>query len=275
LTAALLQALFVSRSGKRTIDDAESPNFGYWRVGVVGSSHRLSIHAAKMCEALGARLARETTIVIVHGGLKRRSQDVAAGSLAADWHFVEGVKRVLKGQYHERLETVLSELDSQFTASEPPTVRSQLDDKSAEMFVEGTLRRIKGRTREARRFGFVNSLDAIVAVGGGYGTRQQLTLAAAIDQPILPVPCFEGAAADFWKEHCNDLVSQFGISESTARDWEKEPATLQDLEKLADTMLSAFTNSVAKARVRDNALRGGARYAIRSRYRTSRSNVPR
>ena len=220
----------------------DQSHFGLWRVGVVGTSHNLVPGASIMCEALGECLARQPTVLLVHGGLKRRSQ-ADPGTLSADWHFVQGARRV-QG-HRERIETVLPEGDSQTpTLSRKPRAEG-MDDAGAEMFIEGALRRIKGRTREARRFGFVSSLDAIVAVGGGYGTRQQLTLASAIEKPMLPVPCFGGAARDFWNEHLPVLTSQLGLSEKTARDWEQEPAADQ-FKSRAEAMLAAVLAKLPK-----------------------------
>ena len=224
----------------------EQSRFGLWRVGVVGTSHRLPTAAARMCELLGECLVRERTVLLVHGGLKRRSQEDST-NLAADWHFVEGARRCLQQNRDERIETVLPEPD--LDASTPTfsgRPGREGDDPHAEMFIEGALRRIKGRTREARRFGFVNSLDALVAVGGGYGTRQQLTMAAAVEKPVLPVPCFDGAAREFWNNHRGLLLDQLNIEEDTAVSWETEPATAADVEARAEAMVSALLARLPK-----------------------------
>lgn len=224
----------------------EAVHFDYWRIGVIGSSHQLPIQGAEMCEAIGARLAQEPTVLIVHGGLKRRSQADAL-SLAADWYYVEGARSVLRKDAGLRLETVLPEPDlTSDTVNATRPSKEERDDASAEMFIEGNLRRIRGRTREARRFGFVNSLDAVIAVGGGHGTRQQLTLAAAIDKPMLPVPCLGGAAAKFWEAHFRDLQSQLQISDLTAREWECPPSSRDDIVHRADAMVNALLARLPK-----------------------------
>jgi hypothetical protein len=206
--------------------------FALWRIGVCGASQGLSVPAAEMCEAIGERLGRHATAVVVHTGLKRAG---AGRSLAADWHFIEGVRRTCGDNLPERVETVLADGEASAASGRGRGEDGVVGD--AEMFIEGSVNRIKARTREARRFRFVSSLDAMLALGGGFGTRQQLTLAAAIDIPILPVPCFGGQAARFWQEHRPDMMAQFGIDEATAAAWEKEPSTAEEISGLANDML--------------------------------------
>ncbi len=212
--------------------------FTHWRVGVCGSSHNLPAMAEEMCEALGEQLGARPTVKVVHSGLKRRS-GAKPGTFAADWHFIEGVRRTMRQSADERIETMLADSD---TAS-PGTISVAAEgikastEVGAETFVEGRVVQIRARNREARRFRFVNALDAVIGLGGGVGTRQQLTLGSAIDIPVLPVPSFGGTAARFWLEHRTDLMSRLAIDEATAARWEQVPRTRDDICQIAADMV--------------------------------------
>jgi hypothetical protein len=213
---------------------------GFWRIGVIGSSHDLPDDAAEMCAAIGQRLMETGTVKVVHGGLRKRSD---ASTLAADWHFIRGARNV--SGWRRRVETILPESGAagEFGGG---LEKHEQDDWQAEVFVEGALNRTKGRTRESRRFSFISSLDATIAVGGGKGTRQQLTLAAAIEQPLLPVPCFDGEARRFWDGHRAELVTQLGITLPKAAVWEQKPARGEETSDRAQEMVNALLRRLPK-----------------------------
>lgn len=217
---------------------ASTTYFSHWRIGVCGSSHDLPPMAEEMCEAIGEQLGALATVKVVHSGLKRRA-GAKPGTFAADWHFIEGVRRTMRQPADDRIETILAEYDVAGPgAMNVDAGNRQLDPQSgAEMFIAGRVVQYKARNREARRFRFVNALDAVIGLGGGVGTRQQLTLGSAIDIPVLPVPSFGGTAARFWKEHRGDLMGRLGIDETTALQWEETPRTQEDIYRVATDMV--------------------------------------
>src|SRR5262245_8527396 len=84
------------------------------KIGVCGSSKELPPAAIPLCEALGARLARDRFAVIVSGGTLRRLS-APPNDLSADWHMVSAATKALGGdpeapgpELDERIETVLS-----------------------------------------------------------------------------------------------------------------------------------------------------------------------
>ena len=219
-------------------DTISVANYSRWRIGVCGSSHSLAIPAAEMCEALGERLGAYPTALIIHSGLKRRL-GATQETNAADWHFVEGAKRTVKEPMRQRVETFIADSPeaSPWTAVLGFDNATSSFDANAEVFIEGSVQQVHARTREVRRFRFVSSLDAMIALGGGYGTRQQLTLAAAIEIPILPIPCFKGSAGQFWSEHRVDLMSRLKIDDGMAREWENPPISQEQVAQFADDMV--------------------------------------
>jgi hypothetical protein len=102
------------------------------------------------------------------------------------------------------------------------------DDRGkSEQFHVGSLRRVRGKISEARRFAFVRSVDALFAVGGGGGTAQELALGTELGIPILPTPLFSGATKDVWFAYRSELMKALGLDEPTAKRWEtaSEPVT--------------------------------------------------
>jgi predicted Rossmann-fold nucleotide-binding protein len=203
------------------------------RIGVCGSSHKLPPKAVPFCEALGAYLARNTLVVIVSGGTRKR-KGAPESDLAADWHIVNAAQQVIRdgglqwGRLEDRIETVLSL------------------EASAEQFHVGTVKHPRSGTSEARRFSFVRGVDALIAVGGGGGSAQEMALAHELEKPVLPVPCFGGTAEEFWKAYRSDLVRALSVKEARAARWEAG-ATLRGAKAvqalaadMADALLSVL-----------------------------------
>jgi hypothetical protein len=202
------------------------------RVGVCGSSKGLPAAAASLCRAIGTRLAQEPTVKIVSGGTKRRKSALGADNFAAEWLVVSSARESIpEGQIDERIITVVKDEDG----------------SASTRFAIGSTQRAKGKTSEARRISFVRNLDALVAIGGGDGTRQELALALEFGTTVLPVPGFSGAAAEVWKWYRSEIVDQLRIAESRARQWEEATsASVGNYGPLADDMIQALMASLPK-----------------------------
>lgn len=197
-----------------------------------------------LCREIGARLARMSTVQIVHGGLKKRPR---SRSFSVDWHVIQGAKTVLKDDTADRIETILASYELVNSASEEAAPDpAKPGSPKAESFVEGTLKHLGGRTREARRFGFVRSLDALIAIGGRTGTRQQLTLAHALDLPVISVPCVAGSSQRFWKNHRDELIERLKVNPSEAREWEEWPEELPRPGELAGRLVGTLAACLKK-----------------------------
>jgi hypothetical protein len=204
------------------------------RIGVCGSSKDLPAEAVWFCESVGRRLATEAHVVIVSGGSRKRD-DVAEGNLATDWHIVNAAAEAIQRagrpeQVEAQIETVVGD-----------------DLGKGGYFSMGAHRRARGRTREARRFSFVRSVDALLAVAGRGGTTQELALAAELDIPLMPVPLFGGAAADFWRAYRSELVRALRIDGDTLTRWEgPAPTDRAQLDKLAVEMVGVLLDSLPR-----------------------------
>ena len=93
----------------------------------------------------------------------------------------------------------------------------------------------------------MRSVDALIAVGGGSGTAQELALAIEHDIPVLPVPTFGGTARDVWNSYRPEIVQALRIDEQRAERWE-QPAPMDSnlLEMLAIDMVDALIASLPR-----------------------------
>jgi predicted Rossmann-fold nucleotide-binding protein len=201
------------------------------RIGVCGASRSLPSVAVALCRCLGARLAREETIAIVSGGTKRRRTAIGADNFATEWLVVSAAQAAIQPEHvDERIVTVVQD-----------------DHGGGSRFQVGRALRARGNTSEARRISFVRKLDALIAICGGAGTRQELALAIEFGIKVLPVPGFSGAAPDVWSAYRAELISALHIDESRASSWEdalRSPSP--DCSRLADDMIDALMASLPK-----------------------------
>jgi predicted Rossmann-fold nucleotide-binding protein len=207
--------------------------FARRRVGVCGSSKGLPPAAVVFCQAAGSELAKHDNIVIVSGGTRKRA-GTPPEDLAADWHIVSAAEHGIRGQdaIDRRIETV---------------VISGVDELDDERFQIGTLKPARGKTREARRFSFVRSLEALLAVAGRGGTAQEAALAMELEIPVLPVPIFEGASKQFWQSYEADLLQMLRIDHATAERWASSPPTDQGVvRELAAEMVSVLLAAIPR-----------------------------
>src|SRR5205085_79297 len=132
-------------------------------------------------KAVGTELAKNDSIVIISGGSYRRT-GASTNDLATDWHIVNAAALAIRDRWGEdavdqRIETVIPR---DVDASSTPAHQHDAD----EPFRIGTLKRARGKTREARRFSFVRSLDGLFAVAGRGGTAQEMALAIELETPV-------------------------------------------------------------------------------------------
>jgi hypothetical protein len=211
------------------------------RVGVCGSSKCLPPAAVPFCVAIGRELARQENVVIVSGGTRRRA-GTNQNDLAADWHIVNAAEQEIREHFtpdavDSRIETVVA----------GSAARASSDSDKDERFQIGTLRRARGKTREARRISFVKSLDGLLAIGGRGGTAQELALAMELAAAVLPVPLFEGAAKEFWQSYETDLLQMLHTDEGTVSLWKAPaPADEAGLGQLAVSMVAALLKALPR-----------------------------
>jgi predicted Rossmann-fold nucleotide-binding protein len=206
--------------------------YSFRRVGVCGGSKGLPSSAAGLCRAIGRRLARETTVAIVSGGTKRRKRAIGRDDFAAEWFVVSAAEREIASEHiDERIFTVVTDDDG----------------AASSRFRIGSPLRARGKTSEARRISFVRGLDALIAIGGGDGTRQELALAVEFGLKVLPVPGFDGAAAEVWQAYRSEVIGGLHIDERRARRWEESISSNKlDPKVLADDMIEALMSSLPK-----------------------------
>lgn len=200
------------------------------KIGVCGSSTKLTSEAVKFCQALGRCLARHPQAKIISGGTKKRKWTLP-GHFAAEWWIVTAAQKVMAPDVvSERIVTVI-----------------RAGSSGALVFSIGAEQYPRGRTSEARRISFVRGLDGLIAVGGGGGTRQELALAIEHDIPVLPVPTFGGAAHEYWHAYRRELMTALRIDDTLARHWEKPaPTDPRELCTLADGMVETFFSSLPR-----------------------------
>ncbi len=196
-----------------------------------GSSKGLPAAAGDLCKAIGRRLARITNVTIVSGGTKRRKSAFGADNFAADWFVVSAAR---------------AEIAADLILERIVTVARDDGGPESTRFSIGAAQRARGRTSEARRISFVRDLDGLIAIGGGDGTRQELALALEFGIKVLPVPVFDGAAAEMWRAYRSELVDLLRIDDERVREWEKAISSNGDPQPLADDMVGALLASLPK-----------------------------
>ena len=161
---------------------------------------------------MGRELAINDNVIIVSGGTKQRRRpepNRPQNDLAADWHIVNTAEQEIRA--HSTSDVVAQRIET--------VVIDDNDSPNAEQFRIGKLRYPRGKTSEARRFTFVKSLDAVLAVGGRGGTAQELALAMELGHRVMPVPLFGGTARDFWGSYKRELIQMLRIPSETADRW--------------------------------------------------------
>jgi predicted Rossmann-fold nucleotide-binding protein len=203
------------------------------KIGIAGSSKDVTPAMREFSREVGKCLAADGRVCIVTGGTKQRA-DTAKGDLAVDWHVAEAARVELetrKRDVEEHLATV-----------------PRRDASETRGFRLGSIWKARGKTGETRRFAFVRRLDALIAIGGGSGTDQELALAIELGIPVLPVPTFPGretgGARKYWNAYRKQLVSRLKISAAKAIRWEKPTKT--DPRPLARQMTKVFLKSLAR-----------------------------
>jgi len=200
------------------------------RIGVTGTVTEAEISTAgPFCRAVGAALARREAVVVHRGG---PSLGVSPGRrVPVDEWVARGAEEVLQ----------------QRGLHDDDWIETLVSDASRDGLVQiGTPTRMRARTFEAERFGMINRVDGLVAIGGAGGTRQSLVLALATERPILPVPLFDGAAARSWEEHQADLVRALGLGPAEVTRWSTMPPSPADVARLARDMVDRFLDSMAR-----------------------------
>ena len=194
------------------------------RIAVCGSSIGLRPETAKFCEAIGEYLGSEPNLIVVNRGIKRKTKPGRSSGFAADFHFIEGAKRQISSQDRlQRIETYVNDRDT-----------------SDELFLEGCVLQAKGQSSEACRFYMISKVDALIAVAGSTGTRQQLVLANALDLPIMPVPIFGGAAQEFWRSHRNELCARLKLGLADATRIESSAVSSSLAKKLTQKLIATL-----------------------------------
>lgn len=194
------------------------------RVGLCGGT-QLNLATAKFCQFLGAALAEEGHVQLVTGGFKHQKKKPEIPS--ADWSYIKGAKSVLD---HDGATVVNATI--QTLIPDP-----KLDRNAIVRFDEGHVLHLPGRSLQARRFSLVRSVDVLLAVHGGNGTRGMIELALVLDLPVLPVPFTGGTSREMWDANKSTICKWFDIPPATLRRWER--LSLETLDDTSYALLAA------------------------------------
>ena len=185
----------------------QRPVYSKKRIGICGGRDVDQKITGKFCYELGKKLAQGDNYVLVSAGYMNESED----RCSVDWFTIKGAMDFLKSnqrsdKIYTTIETILPD-----------------DNYSKNKFQAGNVIKLHGKSRQARRFAFVSSIDVLVAIEGNTGTDQNIELALALNIPILPVPNFGGKAMDHWndKENHHRICKQFKIKEDSGLNTQK------------------------------------------------------
>lgn len=222
------------------------------RIGVCGSSMGLSEHAKLFCEAVGTRLVEDPSVVIVSPGMQKRGDAANEQDLAAEWYIVSSAEK--------RLMELASKNGDYAIDDHIETVSAETNELGCvKLFQKGYIHRSRGKTFAAKRYCFVDSIDALIAVTGRLGTGEELALAYELNKGVLPVPSFNGTAREFWSAYRVELLRNLRIDHMRGRYWEakvwetnvddktvNDNTSEQELRNLADDMVSALLDSLPR-----------------------------
>lgn len=198
-----------------------APVFRPRRIGLCGSFRAPAALAEEVCRRIGRGVAARDGLVLVTGGTRGRID----GRRAADWYGATAAAEALPPG-HEALRIV---------TLENPDPRT-----GTRVFVRGRLESPRARTQEGRRISFVRDLDALVAVGGGSGTAQEMALATELGVPVLALPMCGGEAAQHWRAHREAWLAWIGADAGEAAAWETGDADS------AEAMLRRFLDRLPR-----------------------------
>ena len=217
------------------MDSASHSLFSLRRIGVTGAVAPMGAIENAFCQAVGESLMKLHAALVTRGGKVSAAAErlASGGRIPVDEVVVNAASRVLES--HGKLPETSIE-----------TVLSEEGNRGREQFQIGTVTRVRGRTYEVERFGFVNRVDAVVGIGGGRGTEQTLTLALATGRPILPVAVFGGASAGVWQDHAPDLVRSLKLDEYAQRRWTQAPLDADAALQLGTEMIECFLDRMAR-----------------------------
>lgn len=170
------------------------------KVLVTGASELKDEHV-HFAQELGSRLMRETSAILLTGGLKLKSRDKSKRP-ALDGIVAEAASNALQnevGAVSRRIITMLPD--------------SKRDDAPMHERVEvGTVIRVPYSDRRSRRYAMVVHSDAVIAVGGSEATREVIDLAYIAGKPIILLPSTGGAARKCWEDYKPDLLARLNLS---------------------------------------------------------------
>jgi len=196
----------------------QRPVYSKKRIGICGGRSVEKKDVGKFCYELGKKLAENDNYILVSAGYKTDTET----KCSVDWFTIKGAVDYLKNKdksdkIETRIETILPD-----------------DEYSETKFKEGNIIKLHGKTRQARRFSFVSSVDVLVAIAGGPSTNQNIELAFALNIPVLPIPNFGGTSQTHWSniETHNLIYEQFKIKTNTGLT-DQNPAN-NDLTSLAE-----------------------------------------
>lgn len=192
----------------------------------VSGANRLSPNAALLMQGLGHLLGLQDSLIVLTGGLSEYRN--FPGSPTGDRMIVEGMLAELTSRGEnpvDHIETVLPE--------------PKYDQPDLVRFREGRVIISAKRNSMVRRYGMMQSADAVLSIEGAWGTRSVLDVALAINRPILSLPFGGGASKDMWQEQREDILDWFHIDSETAKAFDDV-----DIGKLNDTQIQELAKMV-------------------------------
>lgn len=162
------------------------------KVFVTGSSE-LPDNQIEFALELGERLMKETSAILVTGGLASRGEGKRP---AVDSFVAEAARRALASDA-EAMARIITML--------PEPGR---DHDGLERIQIGCVVHVSYAGPRTRRYSMVLSSDAVVAIGGGDATREVLDLAYVAGKPLIPVPSTKGSALECWNNYNQDLLAR-------------------------------------------------------------------
>ncbi|MCX6904299.1 MAG: hypothetical protein NTW03_12640, partial [Verrucomicrobia bacterium] len=192
------------------------------KVLVTGSS-ALPEEQVALAVELGQRLMRETSFVLVTGGLSSKEP-------------------------HERraLDQIVSDAAVDALENDPQKIRARImtilpdprkDFKGARRFSVGDVITIPHANVRTRRYSLVVSSDAVIAINGAAATREVIDLAYAAAKPLIPLAGTYGAAFDCWETYREELTRRLRLSGTDLDALAETPSSSKAVSKCLEVLI--------------------------------------
>ena len=174
-------------------------------IGIYGGTE-LTKNESAFIEDLSYALLKDTDFVLVTGGFQT-SAELPEDAISTDHSVWFAAKKIISENRNfildERLETWL------------PDPMYDRKEEGVKRFSNGKVKKVTGKSAQARRFILVRDVDALITIKGKKHTTMVLDFAFAMNKPVFPLPIAGGDSFNYWNDDNTIQIKKwFGIDDA-------------------------------------------------------------